>query len=207
MTAADRHPVGALSAAPDAAHRRGWVFAVLLVAVLGLLAVFGLAVLRPGLDPRVGQVAPDFTLTTYGGEEIALSSLRGQVVLVNFWASWCVPCAQEARELVAMAEDYRARGLTVLGVAFTDTEPAARAYLARHGVSYPNGPDRQGRISQAYRVSGVPETFLIDRSGRIAGLMVDGRPAAKLVGPVSADGAMSGAQLRAVIERLLAEGS
>jgi cytochrome c biogenesis protein CcmG/thiol:disulfide interchange protein DsbE len=181
--------------------------AAVVVAVLVLLGFFAVAVRRPSTAPQAGQAAPDFQLTGYDGQPVKLSDLRGKVVLLNFWASWCVPCAAEAAELEAIWRDYRDRGLAVVGIAYTDTDPAAKAYLAQHGVSYPNAPDRQARVSRNYHISGVPETFLLDQAGRIVPLDVAGKSETRLVGPLATDGPMSAAELRHRIEGLLAEGS
>jgi cytochrome c biogenesis protein CcmG/thiol:disulfide interchange protein DsbE len=129
---------------------------------------FGL--LRSQQGPvRVGSPAPDFTLTTFDGRPITLSDLRGKVVLVNFWASWCKPCEQEAADLESAWRFYAPRGDVVfLGVDWTDTEKNALAYLERFDITYPNGPDLGTRISQAYRTTGVPETYIIDKDGVLA---------------------------------------
>lgn len=192
---------------PPGPSRGSLAMATVVLVVLALLAVFAVAVRRPATAPLPGQAAPDFQLIGYDGQPVNLADLRGKVVLLNFWASWCLPCAAEAAELEAIWRDYQHRGLVVVGVAYTDTDAAAKAYLARHGVSYPNAPDRQARVSRDYHVSGVPETFLLDRAGRIVPLEVAGQSVAKLVGPLTPEGPLSAAELRRRIEEQLAEGS
>ncbi len=140
----------------------GLVFALLVIVAIGLYRA------QKG-SVNVGERAPDFILTTFDGQEIDLADLRGQVVVLNFWASWCKPCELEAAEL-QMAWEYYALGGQVifLGVDYTDTNREALKYLERFGITYPNGPDLGTRISQAYRITGVPETYIIDSDGIIA---------------------------------------
>lgn len=139
-----------------------------LVAVVVLLAVLGLGLMRTQQGPvGVGSQAPDFTLTTFEGEQISTEALRGQVVVVNFWASWCAPCEQEAAELEQAYRQYQNQGVVFLGVNYVDTEPEAMAYMNKFDISYPSGPDLGTRISQKFRMRGVPETYIIDPSGRI----------------------------------------
>jgi cytochrome c biogenesis protein CcmG/thiol:disulfide interchange protein DsbE len=141
---------------------------VLLVLLPVALLAFGLrGNPRVVPSPLVGKPAPDFTLQLFDGGQIALTELRGQVVVVNFWASWCIPCREEAPALEATWQRQRARGVVFVGVNIQDREPDARAFIREHGKTYPNGPDLRGVISIAYGVYGVPETFILDREGRI----------------------------------------
>ncbi len=166
-----------------------WLAFGLLLAFLG---VMGVAMYRA----QAGQVsegpAPDFTLNLYDGGTFRLSDQIGQVVMVDFWASWCIPCRQEARQLEALWQEYRTRGVMFVGVDYLDTESEARAFLKEFGITYPNGPDLGTRISAAYRIRGVPEKFLIDRQGQIR---------AVLIGPVIE------AELRQRLDALIAESS
>ncbi len=137
-------------------------------AVLLLLVIVGLGLVRAQEGPvGVGSVAPDFALTTFEGDEIALADLRGHVVVVNFWASWCKPCEQEAAELEQAWQNYQDQGVVFLGVNYVDTDPEARAYMEKFDISYPSGPDVRTKISQAFRILGVPETYVIDADGEI----------------------------------------
>jgi len=135
-----------------------------------LLGIIGISLARAQQGPvSLGKPAPDFTLTTFDGEEISLEELRGKVVVLNFWASWCAPCEQEAEDLETAWRYYQPRGDVVfLGVDWTDTEPKAMRYLEKFNISYPNGPDLGTRISQVYRTTGVPETYIVDKSGTLA---------------------------------------
>jgi cytochrome c biogenesis protein CcmG/thiol:disulfide interchange protein DsbE len=142
---------------------------VLLVGVIAVAAVFGLALIDRNAGQPTSGPAPDFTLTTLDGQDIRLADLRGQVVLLNFWASWCVPCRDEAPALQTIWEQYRDRGVIVLGVAWTDTERGARAFMEEFFQDYPNGLDLGTRIGELYGITGVPETFVIDRQGNVVG--------------------------------------
>lgn len=140
------------------------------VGILALLALLAFGLLRSQRGPiQIGETVPDFTLTTFGGENISLKDLRGKVVLINFWASWCKPCEEEAADLEAAWRYYKPRGDVVfLGVDYVDTPSKAKAYLEKFDITYPNGPDLGTRISRAYRTTGVPETYIVDRQGRLA---------------------------------------
>jgi cytochrome c biogenesis protein CcmG/thiol:disulfide interchange protein DsbE len=138
--------------------------------LLGLLALVGLQLLESqrGVLTR-GEPAPEFELTTFDGETIDADDMAGKVVLVNFWASWCKPCEQEAEALQVAWENYADRGDVVfLGVDYVDTKDEALAYLDRWGVTYPNGPDIASSIYLAFRARGVPETFVINKLGEVA---------------------------------------
>lgn len=99
-----------------------------------------------------------------GANEISLQDLRGKVVVLNFWASWCVTCKDEAVELEEAWQYYDGE-VVFIGVDYVDTEPEARGYLERYAITYPNGPDMGTKISQAFRIQGVPETYFLDQDG------------------------------------------
>jgi cytochrome c biogenesis protein CcmG, thiol:disulfide interchange protein DsbE len=163
----------------DEAPRRGMPLWVQLIVWAGLIVL--LVVLALGLKKnqqgsvQIGETTPDFTLKLFDGyryldkNEIALSDLRGKVVVINFWASWCIPCADEAPILEAAWKSYQPAGQVVfLGVDYIDTPTEALAYLEKFNISYATGPDLETLISPMFRITGVPETYVIDQSGKLA---------------------------------------
>jgi cytochrome c biogenesis protein CcmG/thiol:disulfide interchange protein DsbE len=144
-----------------------WVF------LFALLLVVGLGLLRAQQGPiGIGKRVPNFTLTTFDGEQYSIEDYRGQVVLVNFWASWCKPCEQEAAELEQAWRNFSDQDVIFLGVDYVDTEPEALSYLSKFNITYPNGPDLGTKISQAFRIRGVPETYIVGRDGTIVDIKI-----------------------------------
>jgi len=127
-------------------------------------------------SPRVGFLAPDFTLDLLDGGEIRLSDLKGHVVLVNLWASWCLPCRTEMPAIETAYQQYKDRGFVVLGVNTTnqDSVQDAVAFLKEVGVTFPILLDRSGEVSRAYQLRGLPTSFFIDREGIIRAVVVGG---------------------------------
>ena len=128
---------------------------------------------RAAPSPRVvergtGEQAPDFGLTLFNGESLRLSDLRGKVVVLNFWGSWCPPCRKEMPAFQRIWEEYQDKDVVFLGVAVSDRETTARAFAKKVGVTYPLGLDRTGAITVAYRVLSFPTTFVIGRQGNEA---------------------------------------
>lgn len=162
----------------------------LLVGFIIFAGVIGLQLAARGdTQPTAGQ-APDFELATFDGNTLRLSALRGSVVIVNFWASWCVPCRDEAPILQDLWERYRDRDFVLIGVDYADVEAEALKFIEEFSITYPNGLDMGTRISDMYHIQGVPETFVIDRQGNIRKF---------IIAPVQPG------QLDAIIDPLLAE--
>ena len=173
--------------------RRAWRWLIPLAALplLALLA-YGFRVNpREIPSPLVGRPAPGFALTAFDATPLTLDAQRGRVVVVNFWASWCYPaCYEEAPVLEQSWRAYRDRGVLVIGVDIQDTVEAAQKFIRDFGLSFPNAPDPTGKVSVDYGTYGVPETFFIDRRGRIRARHV---------------GALTDEVIRVHVERLLAE--
>jgi cytochrome c biogenesis protein CcmG/thiol:disulfide interchange protein DsbE len=162
------------------APRRGvpiWAQIIIWIFLVGLLTIVAVG-LKRAQEGTVQPGAPidDFTFTLIEGYEydgqsqIRLSDLRGKVVVVNFWASWCKPCEQEAAELQAAWEEYAPTGQVVfIGADYVDTPTEAKIYLKKFNITYPNGEDRdiqhERPLSQYFRITGVPETYFIDQNG------------------------------------------
>jgi cytochrome c biogenesis protein CcmG/thiol:disulfide interchange protein DsbE len=141
---------------------------VILVGIIAIAAVFGLMLARQNQGQPTSGAAPDFEFTTFEGETMRLSDLRGNVVVLNFWASWCTPCAAEAPELESTWQAYKDRNVVFLGVAYADNGPRSLEFMDRYGLTYMNAPDLGTRISEVYGIRGVPETFIIDPNGNVA---------------------------------------
>ncbi|MFN8376235.1 MAG: TlpA disulfide reductase family protein [Anaerolineae bacterium] len=132
---------------------------VLMIGVLMVIIVFGLQLASQGLSQPTTGPAPLFEMTTYNSGSFRLADMRGKVVVLNFWASWCGPCRDEAPDLQNISITYRERGVEVVGVTYLDTEDDARAFMAEFGMTYINGLDGGSRISDQYHIEGVPETL------------------------------------------------
>lgn len=131
-------------------------------AVLACIFATSLSLAGDGTGP-----APDFKLGGLGGKNVALSGLRGQVVMINFWATWCGPCRQEMPLLEQMYKKYRPMGFTLLGVNVEPDPSGAEGWLAATPVTFPILFDRENRVSKLYNVSGMPSSVLIDRKGNV----------------------------------------
>jgi len=123
---------------------------------------------------KVGQPAPDFTLDMLDGGQVILSGLKGKAVLINFWASWCVPCREETPDLVQAYHVHQAEGLVILGVNMTsiDTISDAKAFAVEFQIPYPVLLDKDGKVAALYRVSGIPTSYFINRQGTITHVQI-----------------------------------
>jgi len=135
----------------------------LLVTIVVMLAM--------GMNAHAAQVlsgkATDFTLKSRSGKNIKLSELRGQVVMINFWASWCGPCRQEMPLLEALYKKYHGLGFTLLGVNVEQDSSKANAYLRDVSVSFPILYDTKNSVSKTYNISAMPSTVMVDRDGNM----------------------------------------
>jgi cytochrome c biogenesis protein CcmG/thiol:disulfide interchange protein DsbE len=168
--------------------------AVTVLVVLGLLGLLIWKVVHQDKGVKLGggrtPPAPTFALTRLDAPgKLELASLRGKVVVLNFWASWCAPCKSEAPRLEAAWQRYRRQGVVVIGVDGQDFSGDAKRFLTKHKITYPNVHDGPGNIGSKYGVTGYPETYFVDRRGRLVG--------DRVVGEVSA------AKLTAGIQRAL----
>lgn len=155
------------------------------LAIAGVVALLGLLVWKVvagddgGVAARLEQgesvVAPELTLERLDQEgTLSLADLRGKGVVVNFWASWCIPCKDEAPFLQEVYEANEERGLVVLGVDSQDFKQDARAFMERYGLTYPVVYDGKGSSLGAWGVVGFPETFFVNRDGELVGERIQG---------------------------------
>jgi cytochrome c biogenesis protein CcmG/thiol:disulfide interchange protein DsbE len=140
-----------------------------LILVSIVAATVALVVLsRPRQAARVGGAAPDFTLPDLKGGQVSLKDFRGRVVVLNFWATWCPPCVEEMPSLVRFARQMEPEGVTVVGVSVDYDENALRQFVEKYGVPFPVALDTQQRVPARYGTFKYPETYIIDKEGRIA---------------------------------------
>lgn len=170
-----------------------WVVMIAFIVLVGFLGLLAWGLQRSNQPPiRVGDPVPPIRLTTFDNQTIDTGEFAGKVIVINFWASWCQTCEEEAVALEQVWQEYKSGDQVVfLGVDYVDTEPEALAYLDQFGITYPNGPDLRTQISQMFRVRGVPETYIIDRQGRLHFVKI---------GPFT-----SPAELEAVVDGLIAQ--
>ena len=126
-----------------------------------------LALTLPALAGSEGGPAPQFTLSARSGQDVSLAQYHGQVVMINFWASWCGPCRQEMPLLESIYKKYNRLGFTLLGVNVEPDSKAANDWLKDTPVSFPILYDRDSKVSKLYDVAGMPSTVIIDRSGKL----------------------------------------
>ena len=163
-------------------RQRRWLLVAVVVGAVALLGLLYWGMVR-GPSTQVGKTVPlkgpaqDFSVTTLDGKTLKLSDLRGKVVVLNVWASWCIPCQDEAGELNRSYELYKGRDVAFIGIAFNDDTDPMRQFVDKYNVTYPVALDPEGRISIGLGITGVPETYLIDPQGNLT---------QKFVGPITA---------------------
>jgi thiol-disulfide isomerase/thioredoxin len=176
-------PEPASSLEPQPAHRARLLGVAAALAALAVIAA-ALFLLRShgnhagaagtgALDTRspvLNQPVPNFALADADGHVVRLSDLRGQVVLVNFWATWCVPCRQELPAIEQVYSEQRNQGFTVLEVNEQESPDAVRGFTAQLGSLPPVVLDRDGSVMAQYRLKGLPDSFIVDRQGVVRGL-------------------------------------
>jgi cytochrome c biogenesis protein CcmG/thiol:disulfide interchange protein DsbE len=146
--------------------------------VIGVMAIIAIGFTRDPSrieSPLVGRAAPEFRLVSLDGQTVDLATLRGRPVVLNFWASWCIPCRDEAPLLRAAHERYATRNVAFLGIVYQDGAASAQAFVDRYGIPYPSLLDPDGRAALDYGVYGIPETYFIAADGTIR---------AKQIGPL-----------------------
>ena len=182
-------------------NKRGWILLGTAVPVAALIALLAWASVKSGSNPgglavnnEFGQVsidaeaARDFSLELMDGQTLTLSELRGKVIMLDFWASWCPPCRQEAPALAQVYREFQGQPVEFIGIDIWDRPSDAREYVDLFDVPYPNNIDSQGIVAIDYGVKGIPEKIFIDPNGVIS---------KKFVGPINAD------TLRATLNDLL----
>jgi cytochrome c biogenesis protein CcmG, thiol:disulfide interchange protein DsbE len=143
--------------------------AAMVVPAFGFVALLYFGLTRTGTQATVGDPAPDFELSTLDGGTLSSEDLKGHPVVVNFWASWCVPCREEAPLLERMWRRYKDDGVIFLGVNIKDAESDAKAFVDEFKITYSVVRDLDQRLARAFGVQGLPETFFIDHDWTFVG--------------------------------------
>lgn len=193
-------------AQPSARPRWIRLFASLSPAVL-FVALLSVAVFRSDVKAISGNEAPSFELELLGGGgTLTDEDLRGKPVVVNFWASWCIPCREEAPMLERVWKEYRDDGVVFLGVNIKDAESDALEFVRTFGITYPNVRDLDQRLTRGFGIKGLPETFFIDHRWTFLGA-ISGNPTGDQQGTVVVLGAISEDELVSNIEVLVRRAS
>jgi cytochrome c biogenesis protein CcmG, thiol:disulfide interchange protein DsbE len=173
---ADELPPAPEAAGSEAAkHKKAvrvWQGVIVLI-LLGFVLLLAARLIQTNQsEQRASGVAPAFTFTTFDGQKISSTDLLGKGVVLNFWASWCDPCRDEAALLEKTWQREQGNDIVFVGLDYLDQEPAAKAYMAEFGITYPSGPDLQSAAARRYGIKGVPETFFIDPKGNISDIVI-----------------------------------
>jgi len=179
--------------------KRGFnaVSIAILVGLVIFIALIGLQLTQRNAPANVGvnSPAPNFTVTTFDDEQLDLESLNGNVVVLNFWASWCIPCHDEADLLQETWEVFQGENFVLLGITHADVERDSLEFMEQYSITYPNAPDPNADIYGRFGLTGVPETFVIAPDGTLAYV---------LRGPLTDT---TSQQFIATIEQLLGDGA
>ncbi len=149
---------------------------LLAVALAGILVIQSCTPSSPAVESgrqettvgvKVGELAPDFTLTDLDGNSVTLSEYRGKVVFINFWATWCPPCRAEMPEIEAVYQEYKDKGVVVIGVDILEPEDVVRQFVEQGGYNWIFVLDATGAVSDDYKITAIPTSFFIDREGII----------------------------------------
>jgi peroxiredoxin len=152
-----------------------------IVATLGLLVVGKTTDAREHLFEAMGlakvpsKMAPDFTLANSDGQQVSLQQYRGQVVFLNFWATWCIPCREEMAALEQLHQRYQAQDLAIISIDLKESADQVKTFFQKHALSFPALLDQNGMVFRDYLVAGMPTTYLIDRDGTLLARGVGGR--------------------------------
>ena len=163
------------------------------IAALALVICTAVAGCR-GAAPRAGDLAPDFVLPDLDEKVQKLSNHRGKAVLVNLWATWCPPCIAELPLLDEIVRDYGPRGLVVLGIAGDDDAARVREFVVKHSPAFKVLLDPGGTVGTQYGITGYPESFLVDRDGKLV---------AKFVGPLPSDSGRLAQSVSSLLDAVL----
>lgn len=159
---------------PQRSHAPFWIIAVSFGTVAVILFLLGWGLKQSSRSALIiGSSIPEFTLTASNGTTLDSQVLRGKVLVINFWASWCQPCQQEATTLQAAWKHWQPEGQVVLlGINYDDDPLQAAAFLNTYGITYPNALEQVGSLARDFGVSGVPTTYLVNADGVVVDIML-----------------------------------
>ncbi|GAX91836.1 thiol-disulfide oxidoreductase ResA [Effusibacillus lacus] len=147
---------------------RALTVGALLLAAIGIIAALLNFTKTDNSSVAAGQAAPPFTLSDLNGNKLSLADLKGKVVLLNFWGSWCDPCRQEMPAIQAAYEQYKDKGFVVVGVNIGESKVTAKGFADRYGVTFPVVLDKDREVTlERYKVGPIPSSFFIDKQGNI----------------------------------------